>query len=60
MHQLNIIELLKQANYYLNEHNTGNLEQDNASDDKGKVLLKEAIKRIEKDNVINLSDRRSV
>lgn len=57
MHQLTIIELLKQANYYLNEHNTGNLEKDNASDDKGKVLLKEAIKRIEKDNLIHLSHK---
>lgn len=40
-------ELITQANYYLNKQNTGNLEQDNAADTKGKELLKEAVTRLE-------------
>lgn len=40
-------ELITQANYYLNQHNTGNLAQDNTTDTKGKELLKEAVKRLE-------------
>lgn len=40
-------ELITQANYYLNKQNTGNLEQDNATDTKGKELLKEAVTRLE-------------
>lgn len=42
-----IQELITQANYYLNQHNTGNLAQDNATDTKGKALLQEAVKRLE-------------
>lgn len=45
-----IQELITQANYYLNQHNTGNLEQDNATDTKGKELLKEAVSRLESGN----------
>lgn len=43
-------ELIIQANYYLNKQNTGNLEQDNATDTKGKELLKEAVSRLESGN----------
>lgn len=43
-----IQELITQANYYLNKHNTGNLAQDNATDTKGKQMLQEAVKRLEK------------
>ncbi|WP_433912329.1 hypothetical protein [Staphylococcus sp. LKG3-3] len=42
-----IQELIIQANYYLNQHNTGNLAQDNATDTKGKAMLQEAVKRLE-------------
>ena len=42
-----IQELITQANYYLNQHNTGNLDEDNASDAKGKQMLQEAVKRLE-------------
>lgn len=42
-----IQELITQANYYLNQHNTGNLAQDNATDTKGKQMLQEAAKRLE-------------
>lgn len=42
-----IQELIVQANYYLNKHNTGNLAQDNATDTKGKQMLQEAAKRLE-------------
>lgn len=43
-------ELIIQANYYLNKQNTGNLEQDNATDTKGKELLKEAVSHLENGN----------
>lgn len=43
-------ELIIQANYYLNKQNTGNLEQDNATDTKGKELLREAVMRLENGN----------
>lgn len=42
-----IQELIIQANYYLNQYNTGNLAQDNATDTKGKQMLQEAVKRLE-------------
>lgn len=59
MSEQTIVEIIKLANYYLNEHNTGNFDEDNASDSKGKALLKEAVQRIMNDNVIhlNLSDK---
>ncbi|MDW3783662.1 hypothetical protein QI349_02800 [Staphylococcus saprophyticus] len=43
-----IQELVTQANYYLNKHNTGNLTEDNATDTKGKAMLQEAVRRLEK------------
>ncbi|WP_210139232.1 hypothetical protein [Staphylococcus sp. GDY8P120P] len=43
-------ELITQANYYLNKQNTGNLEQDNATDTKGKAMLQEAVTRLEKND----------
>lgn len=42
-----IKELITQANYYLNKHNTGSLAQDNATDIKGKEMLQQAVKRLE-------------
>lgn len=42
-----IQELIIQANYYLNRHNTGNLAQDNTTDTKGKQMLQEAVNRLE-------------
>lgn len=42
-----IQELIIQANYYLNQYNTGNLAQDNATDTKGKQMLQEAVNRLE-------------
>lgn len=41
-----IHELITQANYYLNKHNTGNLAEENATDTKGKAMLQEAVKRL--------------
>lgn len=42
-----IQELITQANHYLNQHNTGDLAQDNATDTKGKAMLQEAVTRLE-------------
>ncbi|MEY8601935.1 MULTISPECIES: hypothetical protein [Staphylococcus] len=55
MSEQSIVEIIKLANYYLNEHNTGNLDEDNASDSKGKALLNEAVQRIMNDTVIHLN-----